>query len=498
MNQKLGALDLLDTARCATALPCACLPLIEELIPAPDPWDVCRRLAHLPHLLFLDSAGGPARLSRYSYVTAQPFGWLHARGRDIRLNGRKAEATDPFPVLAGLLARYRTIPCGALPPFQGGAGGLFGYDLCHHLERLPRPRFDEFAIPDLMVGFYDWVVAFDHVAQRAWIVSTGLPEAVPERQRRRAATRLQVLQRLLREPAPRDFDSGPVGGHFALRLDRACALPNKADLFSSFDRAGYLAAVRRAIEYIHAGDCYQVNLSQRLLHSAPPAPLDLYRRLRERNPAPFAGYFDGGDFVVASASPERFLRVENSQVEARPIKGTRPRGATLAEDKTQIVDLQASAKDRAENIMIVDLIRNDLGRVCRYGSVRVPAVCGVESYPTVHHLVSEIRGELRDGLGPVDLLRAAFPGGSVTGAPKIRAMEIIAELEPTARGPYCGSMGYIGFDGSMDLSILIRTFTVGKGWVQFPVGGGIVADSVPEREYEETWHKAEGLLRAFD
>ena len=226
-------------------------------------------------------------------------------------------------------------------------------------------------------------------------------------------------------------------------------------------------------------------------------PLELYRCLRERNPAPFAGYLDLGDFVIASASPERFLRVEQGEVDTHPIKGTRPRGATPAEDLAHIDELRHSAKDRAENVMIVDLLRNDLGRVCQYGSVRVPAVCRVESYTYVHHLVSEVRGRLRPGLTPIDLLRAAFPGGSVTGAPKIRAMEIIAELEPAARGPYCGCLGYIGFDGTMDTNILIRTFTVGRGWAQFPVGGGIVADSVPEREYEETWHKAEGLIQAL-
>ncbi|MGH7225179.1 MAG: anthranilate synthase component I family protein, partial [Gemmataceae bacterium] len=223
----------------------------------------------------------------------------------------------------------------------------------------------------------------------------------------------------------------------------------------------------------------------------------LYARLRERNPAPFAGYFDLGDFVLASASPERFLRVEDGRVETRPIKGTRPRGQTLEEDARQRDELLHSAKDRAENVMIIDLLRNDLGRVCAYGSVQVPAVCRLESYRTVHHLVSEVVGRLRPELGPIDLLRAAFPGGSVTGAPKVRAMEIIAELEPTARGPYCGSLGYIGFDGSMDTNILIRTVTIGRGWMQFPVGGGIVADSTPAAEYEETLHKAEGLLRAL-
>jgi para-aminobenzoate synthetase component 1 len=255
--------------------------------------------------------------------------------------------------------------------------------------------------------------------------------------------------------------------------------------------------VRRAIDYIEAGDCFQVNLSQRLLTPARLHPLRLYERLRRRNPAPFAGYLDLGDFVVLSASPERFLRVTDGWVETRPIKGTRPRAHTPAEDEAAAAELLHSAKDRAENVMIVDLLRNDLGRVCRYGSVQVPEVCRLESYPFVHHLVSQVRGRLREDRTPVDLLRAAFPGGSVTGAPKVRAMEIIAELEPTARGAYCGSLGFLGLDGSMDSNLLIRTFTQGRGWLQFPVGGGIVADSTPEAEYEETLHKAAGLLRAL-
>jgi para-aminobenzoate synthetase component 1 len=241
-----------------------------------------------------------------------------------------------------------------------------------------------------------------------------------------------------------------------------------------------------------------VNLSQRLLGRLREHPLDLYGRLRRRNPAPFSCYFDLGDFQIVSASPEQFLRVTDSAVVTKPIKGTRPRGATPEEDAALVRELLNSPKDRAENVMIVDLLRNDLGRVCEYGSVRVPKVCEVETYRYVHHLVSEVRGKLRPGMTPFDLLRAAFPGGSVTGAPKVRAMEIIAELEPTARGPYCGSIGFIGFDGAMDSNILIRTFTAGRGWLQFPVGGGIVADSDPAAEYEETLHKAAGLLRALE
>jgi para-aminobenzoate synthetase component 1 len=497
MNDPGPQLELTSPAL-AVGAPAA-LPLVEELLPAPDPGDVARRLSGLPHLLFLDSASNPAALGRYSFVTANPFAWLTARGHHVRLNNQVVAATDPFAVLADQLARWQADTVPGLPPFQGGAAGLLGYDLCHHIERLPRPAVDEFEVPDLAVGFYDWVIAFDHDRQQAWIIATGFPERNADLRRARAARQITRVQELLQKTSP--ATNGTASKHHPLApvaLAVGHPVPSLAGVLSSFDRAGYLHTIRRTIEYVHAGDCFQVNIAQRLAVRQTMAPLDLYGKLRQRNPAPFAGYFDLGDFTIASASPERFLRVDRSAVETRPIKGTRPRGTTPAEDRARMAELQQSTKDRAENVMIVDLLRNDLGRVCRYGSVKVDAVCRVETYEYVHHLVSVVRGRLRDGLGPVDLLRAAFPGGSVTGAPKVRAMEIIAELEPVARGPYCGSLGWLGFDGSMDTSILIRTFTAGRGWVQFPVGGGIVADSVPEQEYAETWHKAEGLLRALE
>jgi para-aminobenzoate synthetase component 1 len=472
---------------------------VEELVPAPDPWQVARRLAGLPRLLFLDSALAHPSLGRYSFVTADPFEWLRARGRRVWSGdgARSVETGDPFALLAERLARFRSPALPGLPPFQGGAAGLFGYDLCHHLERLPRPRFDEFQVPDLAVGLYDWVIGFDHAARRAWLIATGFPETEPQRRRGRAERRLVEVKRRLRETPMRGEGRGARGEGQGVTPALRWPVPGFPGLESNLSRDDYLEVVRRAVEYVHAGDCFQVNIAQRLLYPAVLSPLELYGRLRERNAATFAGYLDLGDFVLASASPERFLRVDQGDVEARPIKGTRPRGGTPAEDQARMEELRASAKDRAENVMIVDLLRNDLGRVCQYHSVRVPALCRLETYPFVHHLVSEVRGRLRPGLAPIDLLRAAFPGGSVTGAPKVRAMEIIAELEPTARGPYCGCLGYLGFDGSMDTNILIRTFTVGRGWMQFPVGGGIVADSVPEQEYEETWHKARGLLRAL-
>jgi para-aminobenzoate synthetase component 1 len=273
--------------------------------------------------------------------------------------------------------------------------------------------------------------------------------------------------------------------------------PGLPGLLSNFSRDDYLHAVERAIEYIYAGDIFQVNLSQRLLYPATGCPVDLYLRLRERNPAPFAGYFSHDDWAVASASPERFVWVADGEVETRPIKGTRSRRPGPEADLFTRDELRESEKDQAENVMIVDLLRNDLSRVCAPGSVRVPELCQVETYETVQHLVSEIRGRLEPGRTAWDLLRAVFPGGSITGAPKVRSMEIIAELERTARGPYCGSLFYVGYNGQSDGNILIRTFTLRNGWVQFPVGGGIVAQSNPAAEYEETLVKAEGMLRAL-
>jgi para-aminobenzoate synthetase component 1 len=473
-------------------------PLAVELIPAPDPWAVARKLAHLPHLLFLDSAEQHATRGSYSYVTADPFDARCQYGRSY-LRPLSSIQTKWSKLSAG----FHPLP--DLPPFQGGLAGVFGYGLAKAFERIPTLGWDEFGLPDVVVGFYDWVLAFDNASHRAWIVATGLPETDPDTRRAGAADRIDCVRELLGEEIHRPRYSHKSKLPYSLfplpdyELSIQYPVPGFPGVTSNFSREGYEAAVRRVVEYIHAGDCFQVNLSQRLLAPLREHPLELYGRLRQLNPAPFAAYFDAGDFQILSASPERFLRVfPDGEVETRPIKGTRPRGRTPEEDAALIRELANSPKDRAENVMIVDLLRNDIGKVCEFGSVRVPRVCEVETFRFVHHLVSEVRGKLRPGMGPLDLLAAAFPGGSVTGAPKVRAMEIIAELEPTARGPYCGSLGWIGFDGAMDTNILIRTFTAGRGWVQFPVGGGIVADSDPAREYEETLHKAAGLLRALN
>jgi para-aminobenzoate synthetase component I len=436
-----------------------------------------------PWPVLLDSARADPRLGRWSYVAADPF--LRLTSKDGRITlGERSFTGDPLAVLQRALAHYRLDHDPALPmPFQTGAVGWFGYDLAHHLERLPHPATDDMAFPDLALGFYDAILAFDLLERRAWILSSGWPEGTPEAAMHRRRARADQLAAVLGHaatPAPEEPDP-PVEPR------------------SNFIRTGYEAAVRRVVEYILAGDIFQANLSRRYLAELPPGwdAWRLYRRLRRRNPAPFAAYLELGAVTLASASPERFLELRGRQVETRPIKGTRPRGATPADDARLGHELLTSEKDRAENVMIVDLLRNDLSRVCRDHTVLTPEICVLESFATVHHLVSTVTGELRPGLDAVDLLRAAFPGGSITGAPKIRAMEIIAELEPTARGPYCGAIGWLGADGWMDTSITIRTLAIQGGRLVFQAGGGIVADSDPAAEYEETLDKAKALIEAL-
>ncbi len=468
---------------------CEGLPLVEELSPAPDAEAAFLRFAAREHCVFFDSARRERRLGRYSFLAADPFAFVQESGEQAGAVDRLRRAVTPF-----------TAPRRVdLPPFQGGAAALFGYDLGRQWERLPAPRADEFQVPPIAYGLYDVVLAWDHETNRAWLISQGFPEREPAVRRRRAAMRLNECRDLLSHGGTAAGRSRTLQVPAVAASDLVPQFPVRgmAGLTSNFDAEGYLAAVRRAVEYVYAGDIFQVNLAQRLLFPAIDDGVDLYMRLRRRNPATFAGYFDLGDFQIVSASPERFLQVVDGVVETRPIKGTRLRTSLPEVDMYSAADLYASEKDRAENVMIVDLLRNDLSRVCTDDSVYVPQLCVLESYEFVQHLVSAVSGKLRPGVSAIDALAAAFPGGSITGAPKIRAMEIIAELEPTARGPYCGSLAYVGFDGTMDSSILIRTITAGRGWWQAPVGGGITAQSDPKSEYEETWHKAEGLLRAL-
>jgi para-aminobenzoate synthetase component 1 len=483
-------------------------PLVELLEGVPDPVEVAARFLDLPFMIYLDSVPGTG----YSFVAADPAIVVRSKGAatEVLQHGswRPAEG-DALGVVRGMLVDARIDPVPGLPPFQGGVAGYIGYDYGAVLERIPPARYDDLALPDVILGFYDWVIAWDHQAGTAWIVSLGLPECGPGRERR-ARERMEMVaaraagQREMEPPgkiprSARDDVPSLTHGHAApaypvTSTDAAVAI----GLRSTFTHRGYLDAVAKVREYIVAGDIFQANLSQRFQAPLREPPFQLYRRLRRRNPAPFAAYLGFDDVTVLSASPERFLRLDHDrQVETRPIKGTRPRGLLPMHDAALGRALEESEKDRAENVMIVDLLRNDLSRVCRPGTVRVPELFALEQHPTVHHLVSTVVGELEPAADAVDLARAAFPGGSITGAPKVRAMEIIAELEPTRRGIYCGSIGYISATGAMDTSIVIRTFVAVGGELYFQAGGGIVADSDPELEYRETLDKARGLIETL-
>lgn len=465
------------------------LPLVRELSPVPDVMTALRAFAELPAPLLLESALRREDVGRYSFLTADPFEFIELQ--------RVTYGTDPLAALRERLCGFLSEPLAGLPPFQGGAAGLMSYELGGAWEQLRAAAYDEFALPVMAVGLYDWVIAWDHRVERAWVISQGYPEVDEQRRRARADARLRDALRRLDNP-PTLTSRVPATGLPPAELSQQWPLAGHHDLTSDFSREQYLRAVERTIEYIRAGDVFQANLSQRLLARAGCRPVDLYERLRRCNPAPFAGFFGHDDWAVVSASPERFLAVQGRDVETRPIKGTRERRSVPEADLYSRDELRESEKDQAENVMIVDLLRNDLSRVCLPGSIRVPQLCAVESYRTVQHLVSVIRGTLAPDKDVWDLFAAAFPGGSITGAPKVRAMEIIAELEPTARGAYCGSLFYVGFDGSADSSILIRTFTCRHGWVQCPVGGGIVAQSNPQAEFDETMHKASGMLLALE
>ncbi len=465
------------------------LPLIAPLPDELTPVDVLQRLSHLPHVVFFDSASQDDTIGRYSFVAADPFQWITS-----------ADAgSDPLALLEQVWQAYPAKTHPNLPPFQGGAAGLFGYELARSLESMPAAQLEDLPVPTLAVGLYDVVFAFDHAQQQAWIISQGFPGTDPQARQEHAKDRLyQAQQWLANRPSP-------IACGFVAKPQAVVSLQEIApqydvglgDVTSNFSADNYRQMIETAIEYIRAGDIFQVNLAQRLLSPVRTNSLELYLQLRKSNSAPYSGYLDLGEWQICSTSPECFLTLRNREVETRPIKGTRGRSGQPEADLYAGDDLQLSEKDRAENVMIVDLLRNDLSRVCTPDSVHVAQLCQLETYAYVKHLVSIVRGTLQSTAGPFDLLRACFPGGSITGAPKIRAMEIIAELEPTARGAYCGSLGYIGFDGQMDSNILIRTVTAGAGWWQMPVGGGIVAQSTPDDEYRETWHKARGMLESI-
>ena len=461
-----------------------------------------------PYTVLFESLGTVDEGARWTILAFEPAWRLELRGGTLwKLAGGGAVA-QPGRGMEALARMWpaRSVHDGEAPsmsagpggannlPFVSGFAGYLSYDLKDELERYPGKARRESSLPDLSLGFYDVAWAWDRGSGRGWVVSTGLSEPDPRSREACAEARLtRQWERIVgassaaggAAPPARAAQAPPLGAAVPVRVE------------SNFTRDGYCRVVERALAHIAAGDVYQVNLAQRFQLTSAPDPALLFRSLREESPAPFSAFLTMPGAAIASSSPERFFRIEGNRIETWPIKGTRPRGSTPREDAALASALQASAKDRAENVMIVDLERNDLGRICEIGSVQVSSLCEVASYADVHHLVSRVEGTLREDAGPVDVIRAMFPGGSITGAPKIRAVEIIDTLEPTRRGLYTGAIGYWDVGGACDFSIAIRTIVVEAGTASFHAGGGIVADSTPEGEYEETLVKARGMMRSL-
>ncbi len=448
-----------------------------------------RRIADQPWAMFLDSgqlinpSTGKAgsQYGRYDILVAKPYMTLttHGQRTEISKHGQMHVSThDPFQLIKEALSQFQATQTDW--PFVGGAVGYFGYDLARRLEKLDSVAYDDGAIPEMQVGLYDWAVVIDHRHQTAHLVSHGFDAKTHED--------WHALCALF--DAPDDMEN-KASSTFAVT----------SDVHSNMDKKTYQTAFNAIQQYIHEGDCYQVNLAQRFSAKARGDSWAAYQKLREISPAPFMAYMNFGPMQVISGSPERFLQVVDGHVETRPIKGTRPRADDATLDAQYAKDLQSSVKDKAENLMIVDLLRNDIGKNCTTGSVKADKLFQLQSFANVHHLVSIVTGELQQTKTAIDLLRGCFPGGSITGAPKLRAMQIIEALEPHRRGVYCGAIGYIGFDGNMDTNITIRTAVYvaqdddTEGEISFYAGGGIVADSDMDKEYMETLDKASSMLK---
>jgi para-aminobenzoate synthetase component 1 len=445
-------------------------------------FDVFLSLRDGRHPFFLDSTTGYGRLGSYSFAGVDPFLTFTSKNESITITrhneGTEHISGDPLEVLRGLLAQYRQSFIPEAPPFIGGAVGYLGYDLCHFIEALPRNAVDDVGVPDCFFGFYDGIYVFDHSTGDTTLVTLGIRDDTDRLLADMESRISEVLQRRTITPEP---------------------LHNRTtvDFCSNMAKEEYLRAINRIREYILAGDIYQVNFTQRLQCPFQADTFAFAERLRSVNPAPFSAYIDTGNCTVLSSSPERFIKIRNGVIETRPIKGTCRRGNTEEEDRQLASELLESDKNRSELLMIVDLERNDLGRIAKTGTVRVTELFALETYATVHHLVATITAEIDESHDLIDCIKATFPGGSITGAPKIRSMEIIDELEPTQRNVYTGSIGYLGFDGAADLNIAIRTVLIKDGTAYLQVGGGITWDSDAEEEYEESLIKAKALMEAL-
>ncbi len=450
--------------------------LLAELSYHPDSTILFDKVADEPWSVFLDSNQPASTQGRYDIIAAKPNICLITKNNKTKIQAWSESFTipgDPFEILEEHLSSHKKYSLKL--PFIGGALGFFNYDLGRYIEKIPNKAADDLSLPDMAMGIYSWVIVVDHKNKKTNLVGD----------------KLDAITRRNWEDLVRTFSAK------SSRIKRA-EFNVKSSVTSNMSEEDYGNAFERIKNYIREGDCYQVNLAQRFSASVEGSPWLAYQALRKINSSPFSAYMNYPDFQILSNSPERFLSVKDRVVQTKPIKGTRPRSNDKSIDQSLMQELQGSKKDQAENVMIVDLMRNDISKNCVLGSVQVPKLFDIESFPNVHHMVSTITGKLRDQRSAIDLLRGCFPGGSITGAPKLRSMEIIEELEPHRRGIYCGSIGYIGFDGNMDINIAIRTIVHKDQSMHFYAGGGIVYDSQVNSEYQETFDKAASIMQLFN
>ncbi|MBM4446586.1 MAG: anthranilate synthase component I [Chloroflexi bacterium] len=455
------------------------IPIYREIVADLDtPVSAFLKINRGGYSFLLESVEGGARLARYSFIGTEPYQVLVARAKD-RIN--------PLPLIAEELGKYKIVPISDLPRFCGGAVGYLSYEVATRFEELPSPASDPLELPESLFMFVDTMLVFDHVTHKIKVLSHVRLDGDIEQAYQSAVDKIDnLIDRLNRVLEPNQ--------------DKKAAIPSKTNynLSSNFSKDEFEASVQKVKQYITSGEAIQVVLSQRLAQPTGAAPFEIYRALRTLNPSPYMFFLDFTDFCIIGASPEILARVEDGMVMTRPLAGTRPRGKSLDEDILMEQELRNDEKERAEHIMLVDLGRNDIGRVSEPGTVEVSELMEVERYSHVMHLVTHVQGKLQRELTSFDALQACFPAGTVSGAPKIRAMEIIAEFEPEKRGPYAGAVGYFSFSGNMDMAIAIRTMVVAKGTAYVQAGCGIVYDSIPEREYQETMNKAQALLKAID
>ncbi|MFA4835785.1 MAG: anthranilate synthase component I [Dehalococcoidia bacterium] len=470
------------------------IPVCRELAADLDtPVSVFLKLGQEPPTFLLESVEQGENLGRYSFMGLGHSTVLESKGNRAMIRDRSGEKVidlegrDPLSLIQEITRQRQAVRVPGLPPFCGGAVGYLAYDIVNFLEELPQCPHDELGLPDSLFLFTDTMLAFDHVQHKLKIIANAYIDDDIDEAYDQAVSKIDSIVANLSKPLPPQT-------HTYIATEAA---DGEQLMASNFSQEGFMGIVRSAKEYIAAGDAIQIVLSQRLRRKTSAKPFDIYRALRMLNPSPYMFFLNFGDFQLIGSSPEVLVKAEGDRAVSRPIAGTRPRGASEEEDQKLIAELLADPKERAEHVMLVDLARNDLGRVCRYGTVTVPELMVIEKYSHVSHIVSQVEGKLNPGEDAFSLLRASFPAGTVSGAPKIRAMEIIAELEKTKRGPYAGAVGYFDFAGNMDTCITIRTIVMKGDTVYLQAGAGIVADSDPAMEYQESLNKMKALERAI-